>query len=68
MKKKKVIKLLENVVGYSGLDLCKYCKELGINIPVCDCTTDKDCAKNIVKHFKLKEDEKIYDRQNKENY
>lgn len=67
MKKKKVIKMLSNVVGYAGVDLCKYCKELGVLLPNCDCCTDQECAENIVKMFCKKEELKKYDRENKKN-
>lgn len=67
MKKKKILKMLSGIVSYTGINLCEYCKELGIAIKDCNCTSDKECSKNIYNQFKIKEDEKEYERENKKN-
>lgn len=50
MKKKLVKTILLDVFGIT--DLCSLCQKKGVNLPTCECMTDKECVNKVIKLYK----------------
>ena len=49
MKKKAVRKLIKKLISKN--DACQVCKDMGQNLPECQCMKDKECAKHMLELF-----------------